>query len=155
MEKPAKKISEVEIEMLDSSKKTLATIQDKDFPNVKLDAEHGLALKKGIVKDDGNVLVERRFFKRTNNDKFVLYDLSIPLTEIELNKIPFAIRHGEFVKGIRISTDSDQLLGEGLTQDDKTFIALTKKVAKKEKLTLEEQKYMQVYYGLLAKGFGK
>ena len=155
MEKALKKVSEVEIELNDGKKVTLATLTEKDFPNVKLDKENGIPLKRGIVKDDGTNYVERRFFKRTNNAKIVLFDLTIPLTEAEFNKLAFSVRLDNFVKGYRVAEDAERITGEGLASDDKAFIALTKKMAKGQPLTVQEKAMAQTYYKMKLAGFFK
>jgi len=151
MEKASKKVAEVEVEMQDGTKKNLATLTQADFPKVKLDSDKGINLKRGIVSDDGQTYVERRFFKRSNNDKIVLFDLSLPLTETAFNKLSFEERQGNYVKGKRISADAEQIGGEALDEATKNFIALTKKVAKGEKLTADEKKAMATYYANLVK----
>lgn len=119
MEKASKKISEVEILLTSGIKKTLATLTKEDFPKIKLDDDKGFNLKRGVVSDDGKNYVERRFFKRANNDAFVFGDLTIPLTEIEFNKLTFADRLNNYVKGKRVDWDSDQLNGGGKSIEEK------------------------------------
>jgi hypothetical protein len=117
-EKAAKTVRQVEIEMKDGSFVTLKDLTPEMFPNVKRDTKdtktggEGISLKRGIVSDDGETYVERRFFKRTNNDKVVLYDLPLPLTEAIFNRIPFGERVEEYVKGKRVSADAEQIGGK-------------------------------------------
>jgi hypothetical protein len=145
MEKASKKIADVEIEMNEGSMKNLLTLTDKDFPNLKLDDDGGLNLKRGVVKDDGQMYVERRLFKRSNNVKIVLGDLSLPLTKEALDKLGFEEVHSNYIKGKRISWDAEQIGGSGLNSEDKQFMALRKKVNADVKLTLDEKKFMAGY----------
>ena len=124
MEKANKKIAEVEIELITGQKKTLATLTKEDFPNIKLDGKEvdgkctSLSLKRGIVKDTATEYVERRLFKYADND-CVMYDLTIPLTEVEFNKIPFSNRLDLYVKALRIDRDHDCVTGGGKPVEEK------------------------------------
>lgn len=117
-EKSGKKVSEVEVEMNDGTKITLEKLVKEDFPNVKFDTEDkktggkGIALKRGLVSDEGGIYTERRFFKRTNNKTFALGDLSLPTTKDALDKVPIDEVLEEFAKGKRVSFDASLIGGK-------------------------------------------
>lgn len=125
MEKAGKKITEVEIELKDGSKKSLATLTSTDFPNIKMDGKKdekgtftSLSLKRGIVKDTPTEYVERRLFKYADSN-CVMYDLTIPVVESEFNKIPFSNRLDLYVKALRIDSDHNQVTGGGKPVEEK------------------------------------
>ena len=157
MEKAKDKATDVEIAMKDGSFRTLATIKQEELENVKFDGKEdngvftSIALKRGIVLDDGKVYVEVRLFryapsKAQPKPKTVCYKLSGPLTEEELAKQPFETRLDYFWKSHRVEEDHAQCAGEGLSSEFKSFMALAKKVEKGEKLTVNEQTTMTAYY---------
>lgn len=157
MEKAKEKATEVKIAMKDGSTRTLATIQQSELENVKLDGkeENGaftsVALKRGIISDDGITYVEQRLFryapsKAQPKPKTVCYPLPLPLTEVEFNKIAFSTRLDNYVKAERVEQDHAQSAGEGLSSEFKNFVVLAKKVEKGETLTAEEKASMTAFY---------
>jgi len=153
MEKATKKISEVEIEMKDGTKKSLADLTQADLVNVKLDGKEdkdknptSITLKRGVVNDTTDVYTERRLFKYGNNPKVVLYDLDLPKTKSALDKYTLEAILAYFWKSARIDTDHEQAGGEPISQEAKTVIALIKKAEKGEKLTEPEKAVVRKWY---------
>ena len=154
MEKANKKIQDVEIEMIDGSKKSLGTLTPVDFEKVKMDGKKddkgtftSLSLKRGIVKDTATEYVERRLFKYADND-CVMYDLSIPIVEVEFNKIPFSNRLDLYVKALRIDRDHDCVTGGGKPVEEKIL-------DKASKLGLPPAALEAMKQAMKKHGFGK
>lgn len=154
MEKAQKKIADVEIEMLDGTKKNLLTLTKEDFPKVKLDGKPdasgkftSLSLKRGIVKDTPTEYIERRLFKYGNSEMYV-YDLAIPITETSFNAIPFANRIDLYSKALRIDRDHDQVVGGGKPIEEKIL-------DKAEKLGLSAGALEGIRLAMKKHGFGK
>ena len=154
MEKASKKIGEVEVELTDGTKRTLATLTKDEFPKVKLDGKKNdkghftsLSLKRGIVKDDGKEYIERRLFKYGNSAMYV-HDLPIPVLEETFNKIPFVNRLDKYAKALRIDSDHDQVTGEGKPVEEKI-------IDKAMKLGLPASAIEAMKAALKKQGFGK
>lgn len=154
MEKANKKIQDVEIELTDGSKIKMSTLTSVDFHLVKMDGKPddkgtftSLSLKRGIVKDTPSEYVERRLFKYGNSE-MTMYDLSIPVTEAEFNKIPFSNRLDLYVKALRIDRDHDQVTGGGKPIEEKIL-------DKASKLGLPQAVLDSMRKELKKHGFGK
>jgi len=154
MEKASKKIAEVEIELTNGQKKTLATLTKEDFPLLRMDGKKdekgnftSLSLKRGIVKDTPNEYVERRLFKYSDADA-VLYDLSIPISEEAFNKVPFTNRLDLYVKALRIDRDHDMSSGGGKPVEEKIL-------DKAAKLGLPANVLAEMKKAMAKHGFGK
>ena len=168
MEKASKKASEVEVELNDGTKRTLATLKQSELNEVKLDGKSdngvftSITLKRAIVKDDeaNGIYIERRLFKygpskTDKTPKVVMFDLPLPTNEVELNKIALQTRLDYFWKSARIEEDHAHAAGEALTQETKSIIAILKKADKGEKLTIEETAMLKTYYKMKLGGFMK
>jgi len=154
MEKASKKIGEVEVELTDGTKRTLATLTKDDFVKVKLDGKKddkghftSLSLKRGIVKDTPTDYIERRLFKYGNSEMY-MHDLPIPVTEETFNKIPFANRLDKYAKALRIDSDHDQVTGGGKSIEEKIL-------DKASKLGLPASAIEAMKIALKKQGFGK
>lgn len=160
MEKANKKIVEVEIELTNGVKKTLATLTKEDFILIKLDGKEvdgkctSLSLKRGIVKDTPTEYIERRLFKygpskqQPEGSVVIMYDLTIPLTEETFNKIPFTHRLDLFAKALRIDKDHDEASGDGKPVEEKIL-------DKASKLGLPPAALEAMKQAMKKHGFGK
>lgn len=162
MEKAGKKVNEIEIEFQDGSVKKLSEIPEGKVLGLKFDGkekENGkgdftsFTCKKGVVKDTTELYIERRIFQNADMTEGVCYDLTIPMTEIEFNKLPFEQRHSNYAKSIRVYMDGLKAgKGKGEITKDKLISDVNRmnvpdKV--KSKLIAEIEKSMKEH------GFGK
>jgi hypothetical protein len=164
MEKASKKIAEVEVELTDGTKRTLATLTMDDLPKVKLDGkpvmmdgkEHftSLSLKRGIVKDTPTEYIERRLFKygpsqqQPEGSSVVMYDKPLPVTEEAFSKIPIGYRLAMYWKADRIDSDHVHASGDGRPVEEKIL-------AKASKLGLPPAALEAMKQAMKKHGYGK
>lgn len=161
MEKAQKKITEFEVELIDGSKRTLATLTKEELPKVKLDGKENdkgkctsITLKRAIVKDTATEYVERRLFKygsskqAPNGSEVIMHDLPLPVTESAITAMPLEKKRDLIWKALRIDSDHEQVTGEGKPVEEKI-------IAKAEKLGLPASVIADMKKALVKHGFGK
>ncbi len=160
MEKASKKIGDVEIELTNGQKRTLANLLQAELPLVKLDGKPvdgkftSKTLERGIVKDTVTEYVERRLFKygpskqQPKGSEVILYDLSIPITEEAIEAMPFERKRTLIAKALRIDSDHEQITGEGKPIEEKIL-------SKAAKLGVSAAVLADMKKIMLKHGFGK
>lgn len=94
----------------------LVDLKVEQLPLVKLDGKEGksITLKRALVAETPDNWVERRLFKYGDQDKRVMYDLTLPKTNQEAIKL-FGDNVVEYVvKAVRVESDHTQMTGEGV-----------------------------------------
>lgn len=159
MEKAGKKVNEIEIEFQDGSVKKLSEISEGKILGLKFDGKEkdgkfsSFTCKKGVVSDNGHIYIERRIFQNADMPEGVCYDLPLPLTEAEFQKIPLEKRLTGFAKSERVDNDAIKAgKGQGTPNPEKDA---NKFLASLEKTGVPKAKIEAIKKAMLAAGFAK